>query len=80
MHPPPPCQHWYHELWYHVLVDCIWAIWSDFSNCDKSCGGGQMYKTRSKVVYEQSGGFCIGEDKAYETCNTQSCPGKFKSI
>ena len=60
---------------FHFLVDCVWDEWSDFSSCDKSCGGGQKYKTRSKVVHEQFGGTCAGEDMAYETCNTQSCPG-----
>ena len=59
------------------LVDCVWAAWSEFSSCDKSCGGGTMYKTRTKLVSEKYGGSCYGEHRVEKPCNTHKCPGKF---
>ena len=57
-------------------LDCVWGPWSVFSQCDKSCGGGKMFKTRTKLVTEQYGGTCPGWDKVIKNCNPEPCPGK----
>ena len=59
------------------IVNCVWGPWSDFSSCDKSCGGGKMYKTRMKLVTEKYGGSCSGWDKVEKDCNTHKCASKF---
>ena len=61
----------------YITVPCIWGPWSHFSSCDKSCGGGKMYKTRTKLVTEKYGGSCPGLDKVEKDCNTHKCPSKF---
>ena len=59
-----------------ISVPCVWGHWSEFSKCDKTCGGGKMFKTRIKVVTEQHGGACPGSDIVVKECNTQKCPGE----
>ena len=36
-----------------------------------------MLKTRTKILEEQNGGVCEGNDTIMVTCNTQLCEGKF---
>ena len=50
-----------------------------FSQCDKSCGGGKMFKTRTKVVTEKHGGYCDNLAKVVKDCNTHHCPGKLQN-
>ena len=65
-----------YELHYSVLVPCVWGPWSKFSQCDRSCGGGKMFKSRTKLVTEQYGGTCPGWDKVIKNCNPEPCPGE----
>ena len=57
--------------------NCVWGKWSVFSQCDKTCGGGKMFKTRNKLVIEENGGSCPGWDKVVKDCNPQPCPGRY---
>ena len=59
-----------------ILVPCKWGPWTEFSQCDKSCGGGKTFRTRKKLVTEKYGGTCEGLAKFEKECNTQDCPGK----
>ena len=58
------------------LVPCKWGPWTEFSKCDKSCGGGKTFRTRTKLVTEKYGGPCQGLAKFEKECNTQDCSGK----
>ena len=59
------------------VVDCEWDDWQ-VGQCDKSCGGGLLTKTRVPKVDEQHGGQkCAGHSSITESCNVQECPGKF---
>ena len=59
-----------------LSVPCKWGPWSEFSKCDKTCGGGKRFRNRIKLVTEQYGGACQGSDKVIKDCNTQKCPGE----
>ena len=63
-------------LYYPNVVQCVWGEWSMFSQCDKSCGGGKMYKTRTKLEPAKYGGTCPGVAKVIKDCNTHKCPSK----
>merc|ERR1712080_222984 len=56
-------------------IDCEWGDWQ-VGDCDKSCGGGLLTKTRVPEVAEQYGGEeCTGQSSVTESCNIQECPG-----
>eukprot|EP00930_Biecheleria_cincta_P087800 TRINITY_DN77039_c0_g1_i1.p1 TRINITY_DN77039_c0_g1~~TRINITY_DN77039_c0_g1_i1.p1 ORF type:complete len:1382 (-),score=243.87 TRINITY_DN77039_c0_g1_i1:209-4354(-) len=56
-------------------LDCAWSSWSAFSPCSKSCGAGNMSRTRVKQPAEEYGGVpCVGESLDTNFCNTQGCP------
>ena len=59
------------------VVDCKWDDWQ-IGDCNQSCGGGIRTNTRVKKVDEQHGGVeCTGDSSVTESCNIQTCPGKF---
>lgn len=47
-----------------------WSEWSDWTKCDKPCGGGRQYRHRSCTV-----GSCSGTSLKERTCNENSCGG-----
>ena len=68
----------------HILltdpIDGGYSLWSDWSVCSSSCGGGQQQRVRScSNPQPQFGGKdCshLGEDEEWQDCNTQPCIGK----
>ena len=70
------------------LIDCAWSEWiySDESidHCSKSCGGGERHRKRRLESIYGSKGNCYeklpnkeGYQYEVETCNTDSCIGKW---
>ena len=66
-----------------ISVDGGWepsGLWSDWSDCSKSCDGGSRRITRKRSCTNPSpkygGENCAGADSqtAVETCNTFTCP------
>jgi len=55
--------------------DCAFSDWSAWGRCDKTCGGGQMYRKRTLVAHNEHGGVCAQLSNLAETasCNTQPC-------
>nr|CAB3250296.1 A disintegrin and metalloproteinase with thrombospondin motifs gon-1 [Phallusia mammillata] len=50
-----------------------WAPWGSWTQCSKSCGGGQY--TRKRTCDEgNSGPTCVGVTTDSGKCNTQTCP------
>ena len=57
-----------------MLVDCVWNNWNAWTSCSKSCGGGQLSRTRIAKVAAQGGGKeCSGPEIETKVCNTQEC-------
>jgi len=56
-------------------VDCKFSEWTEWSCCDKTCGGGQKQATRSVLVQPQWGGApCEGSLERGDVCNNMPCP------
>ncbi|KAL9978735.1 hypothetical protein ACROYT_G016290 [Oculina patagonica] len=57
------------------IVDGGWSSWSDWSACDKNCGGGsqQRTKTCSQPPPSNGGKPCIGDSNVTRSCNTGRC-------
>ncbi|KAK3106961.1 hypothetical protein FSP39_003994 [Pinctada imbricata] len=57
-----------------------WSIWTQYSTCSLTCGGGYQMRDRSRDCTDpppQNGGLpCLGNDYETETqeCQTQPCP------
>ena len=59
------------------LVDCVWGNWQN-GTCSKTCGDGEVTRTRSKKVEAANGGNdCDGESVVLENCTSQPCPRKY---
>jgi len=58
-------------------IDGGFTEWSDWSVCTKTCGGGEMHRTRTCTNPEpQNGGQeCEGETKEMQECNCHPCGG-----
>lgn len=54
--------------------DCEFSPWSVWSDCTRSCGGGQRYNTRSITTDAAANGIgCQGSKEAVASCNTHPC-------
>ena len=57
-------------------MDCEWSDFGEWSECSKSCGGGEKTSNRSIIKLPLYGGIeCEGKDTQIESCNDQPCPG-----
>eukprot|EP00929_Paragymnodinium_shiwhaense_P087232 TRINITY_DN4747_c0_g4_i1.p1 TRINITY_DN4747_c0_g4~~TRINITY_DN4747_c0_g4_i1.p1 ORF type:complete len:1601 (-),score=442.25 TRINITY_DN4747_c0_g4_i1:271-5073(-) len=55
-------------------TDCVLSHWHEWSDCTRSCGGGQRTKERQVVSPSKMGGKpCDSELIIMEGCNEQSC-------
>jgi len=56
-------------------VDCLLDTWTEWSVCSKTCGTGQMARTRGLATPAANGGqFCVGERNESKECNAFACP------
>lgn len=57
-------------------VDCLFAEWSDWSPCSKTCGGGERRRSREISILPQYGGRnCEGPSIELQECARHSCGG-----
>jgi len=54
-------------------VDCVLTMWSLWSNCSSSCGGGNRNRTRAVTVNASGVGLACESLVDSEACNTQVC-------
>ena len=60
-------------------LDCQWSSWSGWTQCSKTCGNGQKFKTRSVFRNAVNGGKdWAGDDRITQECQTRQCQGKLK--
>ena len=52
------------------LTFTAWSIWSGWSYCTYTCGGGLRRRSRTC----RGGTDCIGDKQTTEGCNKQPCP------
>eukprot|EP00112_Aurelia_sp_Birch-Aquarium-sp1_P003530 Seg1394.13 transcript_id=Seg1394.13/GoldUCD/mRNA.D3Y31 product="A disintegrin and metalloproteinase with thrombospondin motifs 18" protein_id=Seg1394.13/GoldUCD/D3Y31 len=68
--PPPP-------------IDGGWSDYGEYASCNRPCGGGAQWKTRSctNPAPQHGGKNCLGHVRGhYKTCNMQACPAGTKSF
>jgi len=54
--------------------DCAMSSWSEFTVCDKTCGGGMRQRMRQDVQLAAHGGAACGPKVQQEACGTTGCP------
>ena len=61
----------------HLVEEPTWASWGHWSECSKSCAGGN--RTRGRTCnpdpMKNGGRTCKGDSEQNEICNTGPCPG-----
>lgn len=63
-----------HPACVHMPQDCVLGLWSEWSACDKTCGGGERSRKRAIVTEQQSGGQpCTGMLKDVDVCGGETC-------
>jgi len=55
-------------------VHCQQSLWSDWTRCSTSCGGGRRSRTRKMIVAPSSNGKACGKWFEGKACNTRPCP------
>ena len=59
-------------------VDGEWSLWSGWTECNVTCGGGLSGRFRFCSESLNGGSNCTGEAKQYMACNEQECPSKYQ--
>ncbi len=54
-------------------VDAFWGPFTEWSACDRSCGGGLQHRTRSCIPALYGGRDCVGSDSEARVCNADAC-------
>ncbi|XP_069128273.1 SCO-spondin-like isoform X2 [Argopecten irradians] len=55
-------------------VDGEWDLWSNWTSCNVSCGGGMTWRTRDCVEPLYGGAPCNGTNMETDDCNIHECP------
>lgn len=60
----------------YIIVDGVWKVWSDWTDCTTSCGGGTSTRNRTCTGPYYGGADCEGVRIEDTGCNTNPCPSK----
>ncbi|VDI26618.1 Hypothetical predicted protein, partial [Mytilus galloprovincialis] len=55
-------------------IDGVFGEWTEWSDCTKMCGGGDMYRNRTCIGPWFGGQPCDGQRNQNSTCNEHDCP------
>ena len=60
-----------------ILVDGKWGEWSNYGDCDRTCGTGEKVRIRKcdNPAPANRGSDCIGSESEKTSCSTNPCPG-----
>lgn len=58
-----------------LTVDGVWQPWSEWEECNVTCGGGSHSRYRTCIQPQFGGAPCNGSDIDTRECNTHFCPG-----
>lgn len=59
-----------------VVVDGVFENWSEWYNCNATCGGGIQWRNRTCNGPFHKGSPCYGDYNDSQSCNMQECPSK----
>ena len=59
-----------------VAVDGQWSLWSGWTECNVTCGGGSSGRSRFCSESLHGGSNCTGPAEQYLSCNEHECPSK----
>jgi hypothetical protein len=54
-----------------VILGCQWSEWTAWSECTKTCGGGNVQRVREKLP---GLGSCTGASEEITLCDNEVCP------
>eukprot|EP01012_Entosiphon_sulcatum_P049575 TRINITY_DN6820_c0_g1_i6.p1 TRINITY_DN6820_c0_g1~~TRINITY_DN6820_c0_g1_i6.p1 ORF type:complete len:7637 (+),score=112.47 TRINITY_DN6820_c0_g1_i6:5459-28369(+) len=57
-----------------TTIDCLVSDWSGFTDCTKTCGGGDRQRTRYVIRPPANGGSACPDLIQRDSCNDQACP------
>ena len=59
-------------------IDGNWGVWSPYSTCSVTCGGGSQERTRlcNDPAPENGGADCEGDDTESQICGDEPCPSE----
>lgn len=59
------------------VINGGWSVWSWWSSCSQTCGGGMMSRTRTcNLPFPKNGGKeCVGVPTESKSCSVEDCPG-----
>ena len=68
-------------LEFAAKIDCKWGSYGNWTECSKSCGGGNQTRLRDIEQKAQNGGAkCSGESKDSRACSVHACPGEKETL
>ena len=58
-------------------IDGGWGVWSAWSECPVTCGGGQQIRSRlcNSPAPNNGGATCPGQNQDSQACSIQTCGG-----
>ena len=59
-----------------VAVDGDWSSWSEWHQCNVTCGGGWQKRNRTCNLPLYGGALCPGSDEDGQECGMNPCPSK----